>query len=133
MHNLSIFLRDGWLNLKRPFLAQFITTRDIRELKDKKDTLEISFDRLSRTKPPPPHLFRDETIEQFQEIVNTAFRNGSNRRTIKHYLRLFIDRITIQLPMVEIEANTKGILTTIQNKNAVRAGVLTASVSWLLG
>ena len=30
--NLSIFSHHGWLNRKRPFLAQFITTRDIRLL-----------------------------------------------------------------------------------------------------
>ena len=29
MFKLTIFSQDGWLNLKRPFLAQFITTRDI--------------------------------------------------------------------------------------------------------
>ena len=105
----------------------------IRELKDKKELLENAIERLNRTKSPPPHLFQDESIERFRGIVNEAFRNGYKRRTVKRYLRLFIDRITIRLPIVEIEANTKGIMATIQNKKAVRAEVLTAGTSWLLG
>jgi len=105
----------------------------IRELKDKKELLENAIERLNRPNRPPPHLFQDETIDHFQNVINEAFRNGSNRRTVKRYLRLFIDRITIRLPTVEIEANTKGILATIQNKKAVRAEVLTVGISWLLG
>ena len=40
MPNLSILPQCGWLSLKRPFLAQFITTRDMWERLGLKKTLE---------------------------------------------------------------------------------------------
>jgi hypothetical protein len=52
----------------------------------------------------------------------------------KRYLGLFIERITITLPKVEILGKIDAILATLENKTAVRTdGVLTAEGFWLPG
>ena len=52
----------------------------------------------------------------------------------KRYLKLFIEKILIKLPMVEIVGKTDAILAVLENKNAVKTdGVLTAIDSWLPG
>jgi len=57
---------------------------------------------------------------------------ADNREMTKRYLRLFIEKITITLPKVEIVGNTDAILATLENKTAVRTdGVLTAVGAWL--
>ena len=50
----------------------------------------------------------------------------------KRYLKLFIERITINLPKVEIVGKSEVVLAVLENKKAVRTGgILTASGSWL--
>ena len=52
----------------------------------------------------------------------------------KRYLKLFIEKIVIKLPRVEIIGKTDAILAVLENKTAVRAeGVLTAVGTWLPG
>jgi hypothetical protein len=59
---------------------------------------------------------------------------AENREMTKRYLKLFIERITITLPKIEILGRTQAILATLENKTAVRTdGVLTAGGSWLPG
>jgi hypothetical protein len=51
---------------------------------------------------------------------------------IKRYLQLFIEKIVINLPRVEIVAKPEVILAVLENKTAVRTdGVLTAVGDWL--
>lgn len=51
---------------------------------------------------------------------------------VKNYLRLFIKKIVIKLPIVEIEGKAEGVLAALRNKKAVRTGeVLTAMDYWL--
>ena len=50
----------------------------------------------------------------------------------KRYLKLFIERILIKLPKVEIIGRTEAVMAVLENKNAVRTdGVLTAMGTWL--
>ena len=52
----------------------------------------------------------------------------------KRYLKLFIERILIKLPKVEIIGRTEAVMAVLENKNAVRTdGVLTAMGTWLPG
>jgi len=49
----------------------------------------------------------------------------------KRYLNLFVARITINGRQVRIEGKLAAILSTIQNKTAMRSGVLKAVNDWL--
>ena len=52
----------------------------------------------------------------------------------KRYLKLFIEKIVIELPKVEIIGKMDAILAVLENKNAVKTdGVLTAVGTWLPG
>jgi hypothetical protein len=52
----------------------------------------------------------------------------------KRHLKLFIERIDVDLPRVQIVGRTEEIPATFENKTAVRTdGVLTAEGSWLPG
>jgi hypothetical protein len=53
------------------------------------------------------------------------------RKLMKGCLRLFVDRIVIELPIVKIAGNTRVVLNALQNKTAARTGVLTAVIAWL--
>jgi len=52
----------------------------------------------------------------------------------KRYLKLFIEKIVIRLPKVDIVGKSEVVLDVLKNKKAVRTdGVLTALGSWLPG
>jgi|GEM_PF-2725502 len=52
----------------------------------------------------------------------------------KRYLKLFIEKIVIRLPKVDIVGKSEVVLAVLKNKKAVRTdGVLTALGSWLPG
>jgi hypothetical protein len=56
---------------------------------------------------------------------------NSDRDFTKQYLKLFVDRITINVRQVRIEGKPANILAAMQNKTAVRDGVPTAVNNWL--
>jgi hypothetical protein len=59
---------------------------------------------------------------------------AENREMTKRYLKLFIEKIIINLPKAEIVGKTEAVLSLLENKTAVRTdGVLTAGGSWLPG
>jgi site-specific DNA recombinase len=96
-------------------------------------------ERIKELKSPTPKtvplsFFQESAIASFQQTVRELFLNSESREMTKRYLKLFIDRITINLPRVEIVGKTAAILATLENKTAVRTdGVLTAGGSWLPG
>ena len=60
------------------------------------------------------------------------FIQCDDRGLVKRYLQLFIEKIVIKLPKVEIVAKPEVILAVLENKKAVRTdGVLTAVGDWL--
>ena len=78
------------------------------------------------------HLFKDESIAAFQRSIKSMFIQCDDRRLVKRYLQLFIEKIVINLPRVEIVAKPQVILAVLENKTAVRTdGVLTAVSGWL--
>jgi hypothetical protein len=55
-----------------------------------------------------------------------------DRGAVKRHLQLFVQKIVITLPKVEIIGRPDVVLAVLQNKKAVRtSGVLTAVDSWL--
>ena len=57
---------------------------------------------------------------------------GEDRVTARAYLKLFIEKIVINLPQIDITCKSKVLLAVLENKTAVRTGeVLTAGISWL--
>ena len=104
----------------------------IRELKSQREQLEVRLDELKRQTVIPLHYFTDEALEAFQDTIKELFLGGDDRATVKRHLQLFIKRIVITLPKVEIFGKPDVVLAVLQNKKAVRTGgVLTAVDSWL--
>jgi hypothetical protein len=51
---------------------------------------------------------------------------------INAYLNLFIEKIVINLPRIDITCKSNVLLTALNNKTAVRSGeILTAAMYWL--
>ena len=105
----------------------------LKELQTLKANLE---ERLDQAKPAaiPIRLYTDKTIEAFQLTLKDLFL-GPDRVLTKRYLRLFIEKLIITLPKVDMYGKTETLLAVLQNKDAVRSpdGVLTAVDSWLPG
>ena len=49
----------------------------------------------------PLHIFREESLEEFQAIIKGMYL-GDVRVAIKAYLKLFIEKIVINLPRIDI-------------------------------
>ncbi len=59
---------------------------------------------------------------------------GEDRSLSKRYLKLFMEKMVVTLPQVEIVGRSEVVLAVLENKEAVRtAGVLTAVGFWLPG
>jgi len=91
--------------------------------------------RSNQVKPAaiPIRLLADnKNIVAFQRTLKDLFL-GPDRVLTKRYLRLFIEKLVIKLPQVEIFGKTEALLAVLQNRKAVRSpdGVLTAVNSWL--
>ena len=57
---------------------------------------------------------------------------GNERPMVKSYLKLFIEKVIIQLPRVEIVGKTEAVLSIFESKTAVRTSdILTADLGWL--
>jgi site-specific DNA recombinase len=80
----------------------------------------------------PPNVFTDKAIENFQTMIRDVFLSPE-RDFAKSYLKLLIERVTINGRKVKIEGRPSAILATMQNKTAVRSEVPTAVSSWLPG
>jgi hypothetical protein len=105
----------------------------IRELKARREQIKERLDEIAQPHTIPIGIYTDQSIEEFQKTIKELFYGG-DRIVTKRYLKLFIEKILIKLPRVEIIGKTDAILATLENKNAVRTeGVLTAVGTWLPG
>jgi hypothetical protein len=96
--------------------------------------IESRVEELKSTRPISLHFFKEDSIEAFQRTIKDLFLGGESRDMTKRYLKLFIEKIEIKLPKVEIVAKSDVVLAVLENKKAVRTdGVLTAVGSWLPG
>jgi hypothetical protein len=102
-----------------------------RELKNQQSIIKDKLDEMKLQHAIPLHLFKDESIEGFQEIIKEMFL-GEDRVATKAYLKLFIEKIVINLPRIDITCKSSVLLAALENKTAVRSGeVLTADIFWL--
>ena len=59
---------------------------------------------------------------------------GEDRVATKAYLKLFIEKIVIDMPRIDITCKSKVLLAALENKTAVRNDdILTAGINWLAG
>ena len=106
----------------------------ITRLKAEREQLESRLEEIRSPKTIPLHFFKEESIEAFQKTIKDLFLGCENRAMTKRYLKLFIERIVIKLPKVEIVGKSDVILAVLENRKAVSTdGVLTAVGSWLPG
>ena len=117
--------------IERGIVSSSDVSERIRELKAKRDQID---DQLHKAQAPviPPNVFTERSIEDFQKTVKDLFMNP-DRDFSKRYLKLFIDRITINGRQVRIEGKPATILAAMQKKTAVKTEVLTAVNDWLPG
>jgi site-specific DNA recombinase len=112
-----------------------VTTSNVSErigqLKAKRSEIDERLKDMPRS-VISPNVFTDRAIEDFQTTIKNVFLNP-DRGFAKSYLRLLIERVTINGRKVKIEGRPSAILTTMQNKTAVKTGVLTAVNNWLPG
>ena len=79
----------------------------------------------------PLHLFREESLGEFQIMIREMFL-ADDRVATKAYLKLFIEKIVINLPRIDITCKSKVLLAELENKTAARSGeVLAADMYWL--
>jgi hypothetical protein len=106
----------------------------IRELKNQLTQLEQRLAEMRMPRVIPLHLFKDEAIENFQKTIKGLFLNG-DRALTKRYLKLFISKITVDVPLVSILLASDALLMTLENAKAVSTddAVLTAQRFWLPG
>jgi hypothetical protein len=59
---------------------------------------------------------------------------GEDRVATKAYLKLFIEKIVINLPRIDITCKSGVLLAALENKTAARScDVLAADINWLAG
>jgi len=128
--------RDVENRLKKQYEAiekGMVSTDDvsgrIKELKAKLSEIDHQL-QSALTRPIPLNAFTNRSIEEFQGTVKELFLTPE-RDFAKRYLKLFIDRITINGRQVRIEGKPTAILAAMQNKTAVKTGVLTTVNNWL--
>jgi len=57
----------------------------------------------------PLHLFRDESLEEFQTMIREMFLSD-DRVATKAYLKIFIEKIMINLPRIDITYKSNVLL-----------------------
>ena len=101
------------------------------ELQGQSSIIKDKLDKIKSHGAMSLHLFKDESLEEFQTMIKEMFL-GDDRVATKAYLKLFIDKIVINLPRIDITCKSNVLLAALENKTAVRSGeVLTADMYWL--
>ena len=104
----------------------------IRDLKGQRGAIEAKITEIKTGSAIPLHIFQDESIARFQSMVKDMFLS-EDRLAAKAYLKLFIEKIVINLPRIDISCKTEVLLAALDNKSAVRTSdILTADMNWLL-
>jgi site-specific DNA recombinase len=103
----------------------------IKDLKSQMAAIEGRLAEIKYHPAIPLHLFKDESLERFQTTVKEMLL-GDDRAMTKAYLKLFIDKIVINLPRIDISCKSDVLLAALENETAARSGdTLTAGIFWL--
>ena len=96
--------------------------------------LETTLANIQPSAPIPLRIYTDDSIAAFQQTVKQLFLDGQDRLLTKRYLKLFLEKVVIKLPRVELVGKSEVVLAILENEKAVRTGgVLTAVGTWLPG
>ena len=103
----------------------------IRELKGQQATIEDKLAGIKVSHTIPLHIFKEESIGKFQTLIREMFV-GEDRGMTRSYLKLFIEKIDIKLPVINITCKSRTLLAALENKSAARTGdILAAEGYWL--
>ncbi len=84
-------------------------TERIVELAARRDELRQTLAKVVPLQPPPPYLYKDETIRRFQAQLREVFLGGENALT-KNYLKFLVEQIVITDDHVKLVARTDAAL-----------------------
>ena len=99
----------------------------LRELKERREGLQRSLDKLVPLRIPPPYLYTDANIERFQTNLRQLLL-GEDRTLARTYLRLLVESIELDGDQVTIIAKADGALRLMARPSKTKAGE-TLSVS----
>jgi site-specific DNA recombinase len=103
----------------------------IRELQGQRSLIKDKLDEIKSHTVIPIHLFREESLEGFRAMIKGMFL-GEDRAATKAYLRLFIEKIVINQPRIDITCKSSVLLAALENKTAARScDALAADMYWL--
>ena len=112
-------------------IALDLVAERIRELQGKSSIIKDKLDEIKSHGAMPLHLFREESLGEFQTMIRERFL-AEDRVATKAYFKLFIEKIVINLPRIDIICKSNVLLAALENISAVRSGeVLTADMYWL--
>ena len=123
----------GWGNGAPYFRCPigFYVAEKIRELQGQRSIIKERLNKIKSHNAIPMHLFREESLDGFQTMIKEMFL-GEDRVATKAYLKLFIEKIVINLPRIDITCKSEVLLTALENKTAARSGdILAADINWL--
>ena len=72
----------------------------------------------------PLHLFREESLGEFQTMIREMFL-AEDRVATKAYLKLFIEKIVINLPRIDITCNVERSSRGAGKQNSCRNFITT--------
>lgn len=107
----------------------------VRELRTKRAELTETLKKVVPIQTVPPHLYKRETIESFQQLLRDVFLSGSHPMT-RNYLRMLVDKIVVHEGDIEIVARTDGALTLMASASSgteftAQGAVPTSVMGWL--
>ena len=102
----------------------------IKELHVRRENLEDRLEELKAPQTIPLHYFTDQSLSTLQKRIRALFLDNEDRTLTKSYLRLFIEKIVIDLPNVEITGKVGAVIGLLQKETAA-GDVPTAVDGWL--
>jgi len=90
----------------------------IRDLKAQRGTIEDQLAELRPANTVPIRLYTDEAVGAFQKTIRDLFL-GEDRDLAKRYLKLFIEKMVVTLPRMEIVGRSEVVLAAMENREAV--------------
>ena len=99
-------------------IALDLVAERIRELQGKSSIIKDKLDEIKSHGAMPLHLFREESLGEFQTMIRERFL-AEDRVATKAYLKLFIEKIVINLPGLTLPVMSNVLLAAPENKTAV--------------
>jgi hypothetical protein len=95
------------LKAGREYSIQDLGTDRLRDLKAQQAQIKETMAKVVPIGSPPPHLYREDTIQSFLDSLKEVFLSGTHELT-RTYLRLLVKRIVVNDDVAEIEIRTDG-------------------------